>query len=51
MATFYRLQTAQVNEEPTLESFLDLMLLQHPHDENPESREVHARFKVDPPRA
>jgi len=37
-----------VNEEPTPESFLDLMLSQHPHDEDLEPREVHARLKVDP---
>jgi len=34
MAMFYRLQAAQVNEEPAPKSFLDLMLSQHPHDEN-----------------
>ncbi len=51
MATFYRPQVAQANEEPTLESFLDLTLMQHPHDEKPESREVHIRLEVDPPQA
>jgi hypothetical protein len=37
-----------MNEESTLESSLDLTLTQHPHDENPEPKEVHIRFKVDP---
>jgi len=49
MATSYRPQAMQVNEEPAPESFLDLMLSQHPHDEDLEPREVHARLKVDPP--
>ncbi len=35
MATSYGLQTAQINEEPALESFLDLTLMQHPRDEDP----------------
>jgi hypothetical protein len=51
MATSYMPQAAQMNEEPAPESFLDLMLSQHPHDENPEPREVRVRFKVDPPQA
>jgi len=51
MAMSYRPQAMQVNEEPALESFLDLMLSQHPHDEDPESREVRAHLKVDPPQA
>jgi hypothetical protein len=50
MATSYRPQVAQVNEESALESFLDLMLSQHPYDEDPEPREVHAHLEVDPPR-
>jgi len=48
MATSYEPQAAQMNEEPTLELFLDLMLMQHPCDEEPESREVRARLEVDP---
>ncbi len=51
MATSYEPQAAQMNEEPTLELSLDLMLMQHPCDEEPESREVRARLEVDPPRA
>jgi hypothetical protein len=51
MATSYEPQAAQMNEEPTLELFLDLMLMQHPCDEEPESREVRARLEVDPLRA
>jgi hypothetical protein len=35
MVMFYGPQTAQVNEEPALESSLDLTLTQHPCDENP----------------
>jgi hypothetical protein len=35
MATSYGPQVAQMNEELTSESSLDLMLMQHPHDENP----------------
>jgi hypothetical protein len=35
MATFYRPQTTQVNEEPTPESSLNLTLTQHPYDEDP----------------
>jgi hypothetical protein len=33
-----------VNEQPTPESFLNLTLTQHPHDENPELREMRTRF-------
>jgi hypothetical protein len=51
VATFYRLQSTQVNEEPLLESFLDLTLTQHPHDENLEPREVRAHLEVEPPQA
>ncbi len=51
MVTSYGLQAAQANEEPHLESPLDLTLTQHPHDEEPEPREVHARLEVEPPRA
>jgi hypothetical protein len=38
-----------MNEKPTLESSLDLTLTQHPRDENPEPRKVHARLEVNPP--
>jgi hypothetical protein len=51
MATSYEPQTTQVNEEPTLESFIDLTLMQHLHDEDPEPQEVRARLEIDPPRA
>jgi len=37
MATSYKPQAIEMNEESTLESFLDLILMQHPHDENFES--------------
>jgi hypothetical protein len=49
MATFYRLQTTQVNEEPALKSSLNLTLTQHPRDENLAPREVCSRLEVDPP--
>jgi hypothetical protein len=51
MATSYGPQATQANEEPTLELSLDLTLTQHPHDEEPESREVRARLEGDSPRA
>jgi len=51
MVTSYGPQAAQANEEPPLESSLDLTLTQHPHDEEPEPREVHARLEVKPLRA
>jgi hypothetical protein len=35
MAMFYGPQVAQMNEEPTLESSLDLTLTQHPCDDDP----------------
>jgi len=37
MATSYGLQASQMNEEPALESSLDLTLTQHPCDEDPKS--------------
>jgi hypothetical protein len=40
-----------VNEEPALESSLDLTLTQHPYDEDPELRKVRVRLEVDPPQA
>jgi hypothetical protein len=51
MATSYEPQAAQVNEKMASETYLDLTLTQHPCDEDPESRKVHARLEVDPPRA
>ncbi len=50
-ATSYGPQAAQANEEPPSESSLDLTLMQHPRDEEPEPREVHARLEVEHPRA
>jgi hypothetical protein len=49
--TSYGLQDAQANEEPPPESSLDLTLTQHPRDEEPEPKEVRARFEVEPPQA
>ncbi len=46
----YGSQAAQANEELPPESSLDLTLTQHPRDEEPEPREVHARLEVEPPR-
>ncbi len=37
-----------MNEELPRELSLDLTLTQHPHDENPELREVHLHFEVKP---
>jgi hypothetical protein len=51
IVTFYGPQAAQANEEPPLESSLDLTLMQHPRDEELEPREVHAHLEVEPPRA
>jgi hypothetical protein len=48
MATFYGLQLAQVNEEPPLKSSLNLTLMQHPCDEDPELQKVHARLEIEP---
>jgi hypothetical protein len=47
MGVSYKPQAVQANEEPTLESFLDLTLTQHPGDEEPESRKVRTRLEVD----
>jgi hypothetical protein len=44
----YKPQVAQVNEEPHPKSSLDLTLIQHPHDENPEPREVRPCLEVKP---
>jgi hypothetical protein len=51
MTTSYEPQIAQMNEEPALESFLNLTLTQHPCDEDPALWEVRAHFEVDPLRA
>ncbi len=51
MAMSYGLQVAQMNEKPVPESSLDLMLMQHPRDEDFKPREVCAHLKVDPLRA
>ncbi len=50
-ATFYGPQVVQANEGLPSESSLDLTLMQHPRDEEPEPREVHAHLEVEPPRA
>ncbi len=50
-ATSYGPQAAQADEEPPLESSLDLTLTQHLRDEEPEPREVRACLEVEPPRA
>jgi hypothetical protein len=51
MVASYEPQAAQANEESPSETSLDLTLTQHPRDEEPAPREVHARFEVEPPRA
>ncbi len=51
MVTSYGSQAIQANEEPPSESSLDLILTQHPRDEEPEPRKVRARLKIEPPRA
>jgi hypothetical protein len=51
VATSYGLQDAQMNEKPALKSYLDLMLMQHPCDENPKPQKVRTYFEVDPLRA
>ncbi len=48
MVTSYGPQAAQANEEPPLESSLDLTLTQHYRDEEPEPQEVCARLEVEP---
>jgi hypothetical protein len=50
MVTSYRPQATQVNEELASESSLDLMLTQHPRDENPKPQKVRVGLGVDPPR-
>jgi hypothetical protein len=51
MGTSYEPRVAQVNEESPSESSLDSTLMQHPHDEDLEPREVYARLKIEPLRA
>jgi hypothetical protein len=51
MVTSYRPQITQANEEPPPESSLDLILTQHPRDEEPELREVRTCLEVEPPQA
>jgi len=51
MVTSYGPQATQVNEKPPPESSLDFTLTQHPHDEEPKPREVHAHLEVKPLRA
>jgi hypothetical protein len=51
MVTSYGPQAAQANEELASESSLDLMLTQHPHDEDPAPQKVRTHLEVDPPRA
>ncbi len=48
MVTSYGPQVARVNEELSLESFLDLTLTQHPCDEDLEPREVCTCLEVEP---
>jgi hypothetical protein len=48
MVSSYGPQVTQVNEEPPLESSLDLTLTQHLRDEEPEPREVRVRLEVEP---
>jgi hypothetical protein len=50
-AMFYGPQVAQVNEELFLESFLDLILTQHPRDEDLEPQKVRAHFEIEPSQA
>jgi hypothetical protein len=45
----YGLQTTQVNEEPPLESFLNLTLTQHPHDEDPKLQKLCVCLEVETP--
>jgi hypothetical protein len=51
MAKSYGPQVAQMNEELTPESSLNLTLTQHPCDKNPALQEVRVRLEVDPLRA
>jgi hypothetical protein len=51
MVTSYKSQTAQANEEPASKSSLDLTLMQHLRDEDPNPWKVRARLEINPPRA
>jgi hypothetical protein len=51
MATFYKPQATQMNEELPPDSYLDLTLTQHPYDEDPKPRDVRVRLEVEPPQA
>jgi hypothetical protein len=51
MVTSYKPQATQVNEGLLLKTFLDLTLMQHPRDEEPELWEVRVCLEVEPPRA
>jgi len=48
MITFYGPPVAEVNEKSPQESSLDLALIQHPYNENPEPQKVHLRFEIEP---
>jgi len=48
MVTFYEPQVAKVNEKPTRESSLNLALMSHPSDEDPNPRKVRTHFEVNP---
>ncbi len=48
MDTSYGLQATQMNEEPPLESSLNLTLMQHPRDEDPKPQKVCICLKVKP---
>jgi len=47
MTMSYRLQVAQMNEEPPQESSLDLTLTQPLHDEDLEPQKVRLHFKIE----
>jgi hypothetical protein len=49
MTTSYKPLVAQVNEEPPRKSTLDLTLMQHPCDEDPELQKVCPRLEVESP--
>jgi hypothetical protein len=48
MVTSYRPQITQTNEKSPPKSSLNLTLTRHPHYEEPEPREVHARLEGEP---
>ncbi len=51
MVTFYGPQAAPANEKLLPKSSLDLTLMQHLRDEEPEPREMHTCLEMEPPRA